>query len=118
MYSSFVLIMEKKIMKKITLTTIKKFIKENKGKIYIKNISHFNGMTDGIDNCENQNFYLSEQTEIKQKQYGRDNTLGLKGAYFVFDTRDYFNTFNENNFKGFTISNCIGHFVIAIKESQ
>ena len=97
-------------MTKITLTTIKKFIKENKDKIYIQNITHFNGMTDGIDNCENQNFYLSEQTEIKQKQYGRDNTLGLKGAYFVF--------FNENNFEGYQVSNCIGHFVIATKVAQ
>ena len=111
------LTMERK-MTKITLTTIKKFIKENKNNIYIKNITHFNGMTDGIDNCENQNFYLSEQTEIKQKQYGRDNTLGLKGAHFVFDSKDYFETFNENNFKGFKISNCIGHFVIATKVAQ
>ena len=92
-------------MTKITLTTIKKFI-------------NFNGMTDGCDNWDNQNFYLSEQTEIKQKQYGRDNTLGLKGAYFVFDSRDYFDTFNENNFKGFQVSNCIGYFVIAIKENK
>ena len=102
-------------MSKITLTTIKKFIKDNKGKIFISTINRFNGMTDGIDPCKDKSFKSANQTEPKQLDYGRDNTLGIENAHFVFDSRDYFMAYIDTEFYGYEISNCIGNFILAIK---
>jgi|TARA_R100001530_G_scaffold43354_1_gene32970 hypothetical protein len=103
-------------MSKITLTTVKSFIKNNKGKIFISTLNRFSGMTDGIEPCNDKGFYLADQTDPKQLEHGRDNTMGIKNAYFVFDSRDYFSIYEDDQFNGYEVSNCIGNFILAIKE--
>jgi hypothetical protein len=100
-----------KKMKKTTLTTIKKFIKDNDGKLFIKNLTEFDGIDDSIRNCQNSTFNKAEKKEYQG--YGKDHTLGIKGAWFVFGSRDYFENYNDNNFEGFRIINCTGSFILA-----
>jgi len=98
-------------MKKTTLTTIKKFIKDNDGKLFIKNLTEFDAYTDGLVHSKNTNFKVAEKKEYEG--YGRDNTLGIKNAWFVFDSRDYFENYNDENFQGYRITNCTGSFILA-----
>ena len=99
-------------MSKITLTTIKSFIKNNKGKIFISTRNRFSGMTDGIEPCNDKGFYLADQTDPKC------HTMGIKNAYFVFDSRDYFSIYKDDQFNGYEVSNCIGNFILAIKRGE
>lgn len=98
-------------MAKITKTTIKSFIKKNFDNLYIKKTSHFDGMTDGVENIENPTFLKVEKDERIP-----ENTLGVAGAWFVGQSRDYFYDYEDDNFKGYEISNCCGGFILAIKK--
>lgn len=98
-------------MKKTTLTTIKKFIKENDGKLFIKNLTEFDPYTDGIIRSQNNDFKIAEKKEYDG--IGKDHTLGIENAWFVFDSRDYFENYNDANFQGFKITNCTGSFILA-----
>mgnify|MGYP003136569115 FL=1 len=100
-------------MKKITRTTIKSFIKKNFDDLYISTRSRFNGMIDCVDRCEDQSFHKVERDE-RERFY--DSSLGIKNAYFVGSSRDYFEQYNRDGFKGYEIYNCVGSFVLATKE--
>src|SRR5210317_1987618 len=99
-------------MKKITLRTIKKFIKDNKENLYISNKASFNGMTDGVEFTESQGFKLAENS--KPTNFF-DHSLGIKDAFFAFNSRDYFDAYTDENFNGYEISNCCGKFILAVK---
>ena len=100
-------------MKKITRATIKSFIKKNFDDLYISTRSRFNGMTDGIDACANQSFRKVERDE---RERFANISLGIKDAYFVGNSRDYFYPYEKSGFKGYEILNCIGCFILAVKE--
>jgi len=97
-------------MKKITLTTIKTFVKKNREKLYIKVKSDFNGMTDCVESV-NGDFKLVEVTDRNIEQ-----TLGIEGAWFVRGSRDYFNDYSDNVFVGYEVYNSCGSFILAIKK--
>lgn len=94
-------------MKKITLATVKAFVKKNDGKIFVNVKSAFNGMTDGVD---------SVNSGFKQAQTDKnlDHTLGIEGAWFVGQSRDYFSRYENNTFVGYDIYNCCGRFILAV----
>ena len=96
---------------KPTKTTIKSFIK-NADNLFINVKSSFDGMTDMCE-AQKDGFTKVEKTEDNIK-----NTLGIKGAWFVGSGRDYFTIYNENGMIGYTISNCCGHFILAIKKQN
>ena len=100
-------------MKKITRTTIKSFIKKNFDDLYISTRSRFNGMIDCVDSCHDQEFYKVEE-DNRERFY--DSSLGIKNAYFVGSSGDYFEPYNRDGFKGYEIYNCVGSFVLATKE--
>lgn len=95
--------------KKITLATVKSFIKKNKENLFINVKSRFSGMTDGLEN-HNNGF---QKVEVAKEM--DEFTLGIKGAWFVRESRDWFSAFEENKFSGIKISNSCGSFIIAVK---
>lgn len=95
-------------MKKITLATIKSFIKKNED-LYIKNKSDFDGMVDGVRECSNQSFRKAER-----KDGLTENTLGIVGAWFVKSSRDGFNEYEDEQYKGYEVYNCCGSFILAV----
>jgi len=97
-------------MKKITLTTIKSFIKKNKDQLFIEKKNEFDGMVDGIMPTEG-----GFKKAFESKTYSEYN-LGLAGAWFVRNSRDYFTPFEDDQFKGFKVSNCCGSFILAVKK--
>jgi hypothetical protein len=99
-------------MKKIALSTIKSFIRKNEGKLYIMKQSEFDSMSDCVTNIDNSKFTLCESDNK------HENTKGIKGAWFVGDSRDYFTPYNENGFMGYGVYNCCGSFVLAIKQAH
>lgn len=100
--------------KKITRSTIKSFIKNNFDNLYIATLSRFNGMIDCVDQCNDQTF---NKVELDKRERFNDSSLTIKNAYFV-KGRDYFTKFNKNGFVGYEIWNCVGCFILAIKESN
>ena len=96
--------------KKITLATIKSFIRKNNNNLYINVKSRFDGMHDC---CMPQNDVF---VEVRKTDSHLDRTLGIQGAWFVGSSRDYFYPYNKNGFIGYQISNCCGRFVLVVKE--
>jgi hypothetical protein len=91
--------------KRITLATLKSFIRKNANFLYIKSKSRFDGMTDCVQEVQDQ--FTSILAE---------NAIGLKGAYLVGGSRNRFWNFENDNFVGIEISNCCGRSIIAIKK--
>ncbi len=100
--------------KKITLTTVKSFIKKNRKDLFINVKSSFDGMTDG---CEpRKDGFIFASTE--KQDTCRENTLGVAGAWFVFQSRDYFKPYSDDKFEGIEVSNACGHFILAVKKGK
>jgi hypothetical protein len=102
-------------MKKITKATIKSFIKKNFNDLYISTKSRFNGMIDCVDSCADQSFRKVEK-DVRERFH--DTSLGIKDAYFVGSSRDYFKPYGLEGFKGYEIYNCVGCFILAVKEEK
>lgn len=97
--------------KRITSATIKSFIEKNRGNLYIKNESHFDGMTDGIAYNPKPFFHKATETDTMS-----DYTLGVQGAWFVGSSRDHFTPYEDDEFTGFEVYNSCGTFTLAIKK--
>ena len=95
---------------KTTKSTIKSFINHNEGKLFINVKSSFDGMIDGCAYC-NAGFRKAQKDTDNTR-----NTLGVSGAWFVNGSRDYFTCYNQNGLRGYEVSNCCGHFILAIKD--
>lgn len=95
--------------KKVTLATVKSFIKRNKEKLFINVKRTFDGMTDSIEERD------GGVHPAVMKDWHMEHTLGIQGAWFVGGGRDYFRDYNEGGFVGYTISNSCGSFVLAIE---
>lgn len=103
-------------MKRLSLATFKAFLHKNEGKLFIKCVSSFGGMTDGVE--QNRTASYRPLTGIfghspREGQF--DNTLGYHGIWLVGDIRDYFTPISENGFEGYEAYNCCGSFIVAIK---
>lgn len=97
--------------KRITLATIKSFLRRNQGQVYIKITSHFDGMIDGTREVDSPAFELARTTD-RNMQY----TLGLAAAWFVGQSRDWFRAYEDDTYQGYAVSNCCVNFIIAIKK--
>jgi len=91
--------------KKITLATLKSFIRKNADSLFCKTRSRFDGMTDSIEQVED--FFGSVSAE---------KALGLQGVYIVGGSRDRFRYFEDESFVGIEVSNCCGRGILAIKK--
>jgi len=99
--------------KKITLATIKSFIRKNKEHLHIDCKSSFDGMVDCVMPCKGHGF---EKATMVDK--GHAHNLGIDGAWFVGQSRDSFSNVVSDDYEGFYISNCCGSFSIAIPKIQ
>lgn len=95
--------------KKVTLATIKSFIRKNEDSLHILTKSRFNGMIDGCEKTGQKAFIAVEKTERNIR-----NTLGINGAWFVLDSGDRFYKIEKDGFVGYEIYNCCASFVLAI----
>lgn len=94
-------------MSKITLATVKKFIKQDG--LYMNLKRKFDGMIDG-ERSYNEGFKPLERTD-----WHIDSTLGVKGAWFVGDSRDRFREYKDEQYEGINVYNSCGSFIIAKK---
>jgi len=96
-------------MSKITMATIKSFIRKNAGQIYIRNLRNFDGMVDGVRECDNKGWRLAGEGKFAE------NDHGVGGAWFVGRSGDYLQPLSESGFTGFHVYNCCGSFDIAVR---
>ena len=96
--------------KKITLATVKSFIRKNSDKLFIKVRGKFDSMTDGMEFYENAGFQQAEKTNEQI-----DYTMGINGAWIVSSSKNFINAYNEDGFTGYRISNCCAAFILAVK---
>lgn len=98
--------------KKITLATVKSFVKKNRENLFINVRSSFDGMVDGLA------YYQDGFTQATKEDGNLEHTLGICGAWFVGQSRDYFQSFTDGNFEGIKVHNACGSFIIALKVSS
>ena len=93
---------------KITLATLKKFIREhNPAILEIKVLrDHYNNA--GGEYQPDWQPVQSDDCPDLQK-----NTLGIKGLWLVGHSRDYFSLFTEPERTGIMCSNCCGSWILA-----
>lgn len=93
--------------KKITLATVKSFVRKAQN-LHIRTKSQFDGMTDCVMPTDNNGF-----TPVRQSENHFEHTLGVAGAWFVLGGGDRCSAYEDDNFKGFSIYNCCGSFLLA-----
>jgi hypothetical protein len=97
-------------MTKITLATLKSFIRKNKNNLYVQVVSDFKSMVDMVTPVKDD-FRLATQNE-KQNEH----TLGISGLWLVGQSRDYITAYEDENFKGYEIYNSCGSSILAVKK--
>ena len=96
--------------KKITLATVKAFIRDSALRgLHIKTTSRFDGQCDGVRSIVDPTY-----CEVQAVNMADSHRLGIDGAWFVGDSRDYFTFINNGEWTGFNISNCCGSFILAV----
>lgn len=95
-------------MKKITIATVKSFIKMNPDFLFINIKSRFDGMTDGIEDS-NGGFQKARKLDRFH-----NNTLGIAGVWFTPSTRNWCERYEDEFYQGFRVDNCCGCFIVAI----
>lgn len=98
-------------MKKVTLATFKKFIRENEGKLLINVHSTFDGMVDCVTDTGNKEFAPAKKSDNK---FYADRTLGIAGIWLVGQSRDYFDLFDNGKIKGIEVYNSCGSYTVGI----
>ncbi len=95
-------------MKKITIATVKSFIKKNTESLFINVKSRFDGMTDGIED-RNGGFQ-----KIRKATQFHERTMGYDGINFTSSTKNWCEHYEDDLYKGFRVDNCCGCFIVAI----
>ena len=87
--------------KKITLSTLKSFIKKSPV-LFVEHLSGFSGN----DDCVISN----ESTEMRL--VSKENAIGFQGVYCVGRSRDYFNFVETTTHYGIKVYNCCGSSIL------
>lgn len=95
---------------KITKATLKSFVRKNAERLFIKNLSDFDAMVDGIRECDHKGFRRAEPTSKNS-----EHTLGVSGVWLVGQSRDYFKEYERDGFQGIEVYNSCGNFVLAVR---
>ena len=98
--------------KKITKATVKSFIRKNANNLYINVKSSFDGMTDCCESLHNGFVKAKKEPQATCME----NSMGIAGAWFVGNSGDWFSAFENDNLTGIEVSNCCGHFILAIEK--
>jgi len=103
--------------KKPNRTTFKTFLKHGYGKLFIKNLSSFDGMVDCVMPMDNQGWHKltpkddQKDLPINEIMGSHDYNLGFNGIWLT-KQRDFFNWYKSNDYVGIEVSNCCGNFII------
>lgn len=89
--------------KKITLSTLKAFAKRNENNLFVKEISSFDGMTDGVEWNHSPKWSKVELS----KAYGHE------GVWLVGSSRDHFKLYEDEKYIGIEVYNCCGTGILA-----
>lgn len=100
-------------MTKITLATLKSFIKREsqKNNLYIKKLSDFNGMRDCVEETNPEVVQISPGIINLEDSH----SLGIKSLWLVGSSRDYITSWSKGDYTGFEVSNCCGSQILAAK---
>jgi hypothetical protein len=97
--------------KKITLATLKSFAKRNKDRLFVKNLSDFNGMSDCVEQNESPSW--SKTKILENTNFYK---TGIDGVYTVGNSRDYFQIYEDKTYLGIKVYNCCGSCILAVKK--
>lgn len=98
--------------KKITKATFKSFVKKNGAKLFVKVSGQFDCQIDGMSS----NRAASFQPAIPAGN--AEYTLGFEGIRLVGGSRNYFYAFEDENYVGIRLSNCVVCMTVAILKSK
>ena len=98
--------------KRVTLATVKAFIRKHRAELLISTLSEFDAGTDGVQHSGNRAFVPAQDPD---EGHNHSNCLGIRGAWFVFGSRDYFTPLERDGVKGFHVYNCCGSFDIGVR---
>lgn len=87
--------------KKITLATLKAFIK-NSSELFAEEKASFDGMVDCV----------MPNKDSKLVPVSKEDALGHKGVYLVGSSRDYFTFVENDNYYGIEVSNSCGYGIL------
>lgn len=101
--------------KKITLATIKSFLRKNEGSLFVSHGYSFDGMTDCYQPSRDKSIKTLEGSFDKDAK----STLGFTDLWFVGGSRDNFYPkeieANGVKYAGFEVYNCCASFTILTK---
>lgn len=100
--------------KRITLATIKSFIRKNADNLYINPKSSFDGMVDCVMPVGDGLFHKVDQA-VTPISFTDGPSYGIPGAWFVGGSRNLFTRYERDGFVGYEVWNCCGSFILATK---
>jgi hypothetical protein len=87
--------------KKITLTTLKSFIKKS-DKLFVETISSFSGMSDMVE--------MNEDRQLIE--VSKEKAIGHEGVWIVGNSRDYFKFMETETHYGIKVYNACGSEIL------
>lgn len=96
--------------KKLTIATVKSFIRNNLGQLLIQVSYDYDGMADCVASTGSKGFVQILRSENGQTKYD----LGLRGVWFVNGPRNYCRQIETATHRGFEVSNCCGCWTVAV----
>lgn len=108
--------------KKITVATVKSFIRKNRSNLLINVESSFDGMADGVRDTGSREFHPIVARDYWDSEAGRyveasqdcSNTLGIRGVWLVGGSRNSLSRFENDKVQGFRVYNCCGAWTVAV----
>ena len=83
--------------KRITLATLKSFIRNAKHQLFVEQHSNFNGMTDMVESVDREIFPVE-----------KEDAIGHKGVWCVGSSSNSFKFAEKEGYHGITVWNCCG----------
>jgi hypothetical protein len=97
-------------IKKITLSTLKSFVRKNTGRLLVMEKASFDAMTDCVQRNAPPSFVQAGTVNMDNA-----HTLGI-GIWLVGSSRDCFRPFFGDGLSGIEINNCCGSYVVAVRQ--
>lgn len=97
---------------RITKATLKSFIRKNADRLFIRNLSDFDPMVDGVRQCDGNGF---RPVAIDAAKASSSHTFSIAGVWLVGQSRDYFNSYSKDGFEGIEVYNSCGNFMLAVQ---
>ena len=98
-------------MSKVTLATVKAFMRRNESKLLIRVKGEFDGMTDCVESCDTGFQPISDSIHPCKEN------LGYNGVWIVGGSRNWIERWEDDSFVGFKVGNCCGRFIVAIAKT-